>query len=350
MLADGVTSLNRRLLVQVLRALAVLWLLAGLVLPLGVHAGWPTRPLHAEGLNCTWSPATRTISWTATALNPGYCYRVRVTRGSTEVAAWGPLTNMTTAGGSYVLNCGDLPTGTASVTWNARLDRDQNCDGNYETTNLQRCDMDVRRNVNPVAAGDSGYSVSAGSSLAISAPGVLGNDTDADGNVLTAVLTQGISPAGRGSVTLNADGGFTYVSTAGASGNVTSKYRANDGCANSNEATVTINVTPGNRAPVAVNDSLSTNEDTVLNVAAAAGVLANDRVLVENVNMVKKHQRPNPAKGVTGAIVQKEAPLHVSNIALWDPAGKKPSRVGIRTLEDGRKVRFFKTSGEVVDA
>jgi large subunit ribosomal protein L24 len=53
---------------------------------------------------------------------------------------------------------------------------------------------------------------------------------------------------------------------------------------------------------------------------------------------------------VTGAIVQKEAPLHVSNVALWDPAGKKPSRVGIRTLEDGRKVRFFKTSGEVVDA
>ncbi len=79
-------------------------------------------------------------------------------------------------------------------------------------------------------------------------------------------------------------------------------------------------------------------------------VLANDRVVVENVNMVKKHQRPNPAKGVTGAIVQKEAPLHVSNIALWDPAGKKPSRVGIRTLEDGRKVRYFKSSGEVVDA
>jgi large subunit ribosomal protein L24 len=79
-------------------------------------------------------------------------------------------------------------------------------------------------------------------------------------------------------------------------------------------------------------------------------VLADDRVVVENVNMVKKHQRPNPAKGVTGAIVQREAPLHVSNIALWDPAGKKASRVGIRTLEDGRKVRFFKTSGEVVDA
>ena len=79
-------------------------------------------------------------------------------------------------------------------------------------------------------------------------------------------------------------------------------------------------------------------------------VLANDRLVVENVNMVKKHQRPNPAKGVTGAIVQKEAPLHRSNVALYDPAGKKASRVGIRTLGDGRKVRYFKTSGEVVDA
>ncbi len=79
-------------------------------------------------------------------------------------------------------------------------------------------------------------------------------------------------------------------------------------------------------------------------------VLANGRVLVENVNMVKKHQRPNPAKGVTGAIVQKEAPLHASNVALWNPATKKADRVGRRTLEDGRKVRYFKSNGEVVDA
>jgi len=79
-------------------------------------------------------------------------------------------------------------------------------------------------------------------------------------------------------------------------------------------------------------------------------ILTGDRVLVENVNMVKKHQRPNPAKGVQGAIVQKEAPLHLSNVALWNPATKKADRVGRKSLEDGRKVRYFKSNGEVVDA
>ena len=79
-------------------------------------------------------------------------------------------------------------------------------------------------------------------------------------------------------------------------------------------------------------------------------MLPNDRVLVENVNMIKKHQRPNPAKGVTGAIVQKEASLHASNIALLNPATRKADRVGVRTLTDGRKVRFFKSNGELVDA
>ena len=59
-------------------------------------------------------------------------------------------------------------------------------------------------------------------------------------------------------------------------------------------------------------------------------VLASGRVIVENVNMVKKHQRPNPARGVTGAIVQKEASLHVSNVALWNPATKKADRVGLK--------------------
>ena len=74
------------------------------------------------------------------------------------------------------------------------------------------------------------------------------------------------------------------------------------------------------------------------------------RVLVEGVNMVKKHQRPNPARGVTGAIVPKEASLHRSNVALLNPATKKAGRVGVRTMKDGRKVRFFKSNGETVDA
>jgi large subunit ribosomal protein L24 len=79
-------------------------------------------------------------------------------------------------------------------------------------------------------------------------------------------------------------------------------------------------------------------------------VLSDGRVLVENVNMIKKHQRPNPGKGVQGAIVQKEAPLHVSNVALLNPATGKGGRVGVRSLKDGRKVRFFKSNGEMVDA
>jgi large subunit ribosomal protein L24 len=78
-------------------------------------------------------------------------------------------------------------------------------------------------------------------------------------------------------------------------------------------------------------------------------VLAEDRVLVENVNMVKKHTRPNPNKGEPGGIVEKEAPLDASNVMLYNPRSKKGDRVGIRTLEDGRKVRFFKSDNEVVD-
>jgi large subunit ribosomal protein L24 len=79
-------------------------------------------------------------------------------------------------------------------------------------------------------------------------------------------------------------------------------------------------------------------------------VRTDGRVLVENVNMMKKHQKPNPARGVQSGIVQKEAPLHASNVALLNPATKKADRVGVRTLKDGRKVRFFKSDGELVDA
>ncbi len=75
-----------------------------------------------------------------------------------------------------------------------------------------------------------------------------------------------------------------------------------------------------------------------------------DHLVVEGVNRVKKHQRPNPMKGVTGGIVEKDMPIHISNIALFNPATKKAGRVGIKTLEDGRKVRVFKANGEQVDA
>lgn len=83
---------------------------------------------------------------------------------------------------------------------------------------------------------------------------------------------------------------------------------------------------------------------------AVLKLLDEERVLVENVNMVKRHLRPNPQRNVQGGIVEKEAPLHVSNIALWNPAAKKADRIGIRTLGDGRRVRFFKSNKEVVDA
>jgi large subunit ribosomal protein L24 len=75
-----------------------------------------------------------------------------------------------------------------------------------------------------------------------------------------------------------------------------------------------------------------------------------DYLVVEGVNRVKKHQRPNPMKGVTGGIVDKDMPIHVSNIALFNPATQKADRVGFRQLQDGRKVRVFKSNGEQVDA
>ena len=79
-------------------------------------------------------------------------------------------------------------------------------------------------------------------------------------------------------------------------------------------------------------------------------VFESGKVLVEGVNRVKKHQRPNPMKGQTGGIIEKEMPLPVSNVALFNPATKKGDRVGIKVLENGRRVRFFKSNGEVVDA
>ncbi len=82
---------------------------------------------------------------------------------------------------------------------------------------------------------------------------------------------------------------------------------------------------------------------------AVIKVLEEDRVLVENVNMAKKHQRPNPNANVAGGIVEKEMPIHISNVMLYNPVSKKGDRVGLRKLEDGRKVRFFKSNNEVVD-
>jgi large subunit ribosomal protein L24 len=74
-----------------------------------------------------------------------------------------------------------------------------------------------------------------------------------------------------------------------------------------------------------------------------------EHLLVEGANMVKKHQRPNPMKGQTGGIIDKEMPLHVSNVAIFNPATKKADRVGIKVMGDGRRVRVFKSNGEMID-
>ena len=77
--------------------------------------------------------------------------------------------------------------------------------------------------------------------------------------------------------------------------------------------------------------------------------VADDKVLVEAVNMVKKHTKPNPMAGVEGGIVEKEMPMAISNVMLFNPMTNKGDRIGFKVLEDGRKVRYFKSNDEVVD-
>ena len=124
----------------------------------------------------------------------------------------------------------------------------------------------------PVAAGDS-YAVTEDTALTIAAPGVLANDADVENSALTATLVSG---PGHGTLALNANGSFLYTPAANYSGPDSFTYKANDGTADSNTATVTIAVSAVNDAPVAVNDSYSTTEDTTLTIAAAPGVLGND--------------------------------------------------------------------------
>ncbi len=77
-------------------------------------------------------------------------------------------------------------------------------------------------------------------------------------------------------------------------------------------------------------------------------IVGDDRVLVSGINMIKRHTKPNPQAGVAGGIVEKEAPIQVSNVAVYNPASGKGERIGIR-VEGDKKVRFFKSSGDVVD-
>jgi large subunit ribosomal protein L24 len=83
---------------------------------------------------------------------------------------------------------------------------------------------------------------------------------------------------------------------------------------------------------------------------AVIKVLDDDQLIVEGINMVKRHQRPNPQAGKQGGILSKEMPMHVSKVAIWNPATKKADRVGFKILADGKKVRRFSSNGEMLDA
>lgn len=79
-------------------------------------------------------------------------------------------------------------------------------------------------------------------------------------------------------------------------------------------------------------------------------VMSDGRLIVSGIQMIKKHQKPNPQLGVAGGIIEKEAPIQSSNVAIYNPATKSADRVGFKVLEDGRKIRVFKSNGEAVDA
>ncbi|HTB67598.1 MAG TPA: 50S ribosomal protein L24 [Steroidobacteraceae bacterium] len=83
---------------------------------------------------------------------------------------------------------------------------------------------------------------------------------------------------------------------------------------------------------------------------AVIRVLDDEQLIVEGINLVKRHQRPNPQAGKQGGILSKEMPLHVSKVAIWNPATKKADRVGFKILADGKKVRRFSSNGEMLDA
>jgi large subunit ribosomal protein L24 len=78
--------------------------------------------------------------------------------------------------------------------------------------------------------------------------------------------------------------------------------------------------------------------------------IAGDKVVVQNINIIKRHTKPNPQAGQAGGIVEREAPIHISNVMLFNTASGKGERVGFKVLEDGRKVRVFRSSGEAIDA
>jgi large subunit ribosomal protein L24 len=80
-----------------------------------------------------------------------------------------------------------------------------------------------------------------------------------------------------------------------------------------------------------------------------ARIVDDTHVIVNGINTVKRHTKPNPMKNQPGGIVTKEVPIHVSNVAIWNPVTQKPDRIGFKLMEDGRKLRFFKSNGEQIN-
>ena len=78
--------------------------------------------------------------------------------------------------------------------------------------------------------------------------------------------------------------------------------------------------------------------------------VAGDKVIVANINIIKRHTKPNPQANQPGGVIEREAPIHISNVMLFNPASGKGERIGVKVLEDGRKLRVFRSSGEAVDA
>ncbi len=103
-------------------------------------------------------------------------------------------------------------------------------------------------------------------------------------------------------------------------------------------------------------NKIKTGDDVVIIAGKDKGkrgsvlkIIDSERVVVEGANMAKKHVKPNPNAGETGGIIEKEMPLHLSNVAVFNSAAGKADRIGIKVLEDGRRVRYFKSNNEVVD-
>jgi VCBS repeat-containing protein len=185
----------------------------------------------------------------------------------TAVIGTGPSSGSLTlnANGSFTYTPNANFIGTDSFTYRAN---DGTANSNIATVTLT---VIAASNTPPVATDDC-YTTNEDTPLTVTLPGLLANDSDADGNPLTAVLVSGPS---HGTLTLNANGSFTFTPNANFNGNDTFTYRANDGTANSNLATVMITICPINDAPVANSDSYITNQNTPLTVTIP-GVLAND--------------------------------------------------------------------------